>query len=79
MGDWTIVIHGLGAHHNGKDFDADKMAQDLVYELRRQGHTIKDAKFTYGECTELSGKSFPEHDQTVDILKDIQESINHKH
>lgn len=57
MGDWTIVIHGMGAHHNDKDFDAKKIAQEFVHELARKGHQIKDAKFTYGGCNDLAVKS----------------------
>jgi hypothetical protein len=57
MGDWTIVIHGIGAHHNRENFDADEMAQEFVHELAMQGHKIKDAKFTYGGCNELVVKS----------------------
>lgn len=61
MGDWTITIHGMGAHHNGKECDADYLAQELVHELRRQGQQIKDAKFTFGGCKELAVKSsYPE-------------------
>lgn len=45
MGRWRITIDGVGCHHNGKrDIDADLAAKDFVDELKRQGHTLEQAK-----------------------------------
>jgi hypothetical protein len=49
MGNWTIVIHGTGVHHNPDlPQDADKMSAAFVEQLRQAGHTIQGATFTYG-------------------------------
>lgn len=51
MGDWAIVIHGTGVHHNTQidlKEDADKMFDDLVRVLEEAGHTVRHAEFTYG-------------------------------
>ena len=54
MGDWAIVVHGTGAHHN-KDYptDADRMAQEFVDKLIEAGHTVALATFTSGGRTVL--------------------------
>ena len=49
MGDWTITIRGIGAHHNPNNpSDADRMARLFTKALRDAGHTITEAGFTYG-------------------------------
>lgn len=65
MGDWVVVIRGTGAHHNGKDYDADKMTQDFVHELKRQGHLKVEGTFNFGGCHELD-KPLPEFQDFVD-------------
>lgn len=54
MGDWAIVVHGTGAHHN-KDFpkDADRMTQKFVDDLIGAGHEVRLATFTSGGRTVL--------------------------
>jgi hypothetical protein len=49
MGNWTIVVHGTGCHHN-KDYptDANLMFMDFVGALKQAGHTLQGAAFTYG-------------------------------
>lgn len=48
MGQWTIVIHGTGQHHNGgDDKDANRMLKDFVTNLRNSGQMIDDARFTH--------------------------------
>lgn len=58
MGDWTITVHGTGAHHN-KDYpqDADKMADTFVRGLREAGHTVHSASFTHGARQKLGRDS----------------------
>lgn len=48
MGNWTIVIHGTGPHHNGKPYDADAVALQLVEELKEAGQVVHHASITYG-------------------------------
>lgn len=54
MGDWAVVVHGTGAHHNS-DYpkDADRMAQRFVDDLIAAGHTVRLATFTSGGETRL--------------------------
>ena len=54
MGDWAIVVHGTGAHHN-QDYpnDADRLAQRFVDDLIRVGHQVHLATFTAGGRTVL--------------------------
>jgi hypothetical protein len=55
MGNWTIVIKGVGCHHN-MDYkaDADRMAAEFVKQLRVAGHNVTHAAITYGGETDLS-------------------------
>ncbi len=53
MGNYHISIEGQGAHHNGKEYDADEMARDLVKRLKEKGHSIFKASFTHGACDSL--------------------------
>jgi len=71
MGDWVITIRGIGAHHNGKDYDADKIAQDFVHELKRQGHDRVEGTFNFGGCQKLN-KPFPEIQELLDDIKESQ-------
>jgi hypothetical protein len=50
MGNWNISINGVGAHNNGKDFDAEVMFSKFVAELRNAGHGISDATITIGSA-----------------------------
>ncbi len=48
MGNYTITIKGLGAHHNKDNkADADKMAFQFIHELREAGHSLSEASFLY--------------------------------
>ena len=53
MGNWAITIIGTGAHHN-KDYegDANKIFKKTVDELKKEGHWIDHASFTYGSRDE---------------------------
>lgn len=54
MGDWAIVIRGLGIHHNkNRPDDANRMAAAFVEDLKEAGHTVKSATFTSGAETDL--------------------------
>lgn len=55
MGDWHISIRGTGAHHN-KHFpsDANRLAKNLVQQLREAGHHVKSAVFTHGGEEDLT-------------------------
>lgn len=55
MGQWTIVINGTGAHHNRAEYDADWIAREAVEKLRKAGHSISGATFTYGARDDISG------------------------
>jgi hypothetical protein len=49
MGNWTIVIHGTGQHHNNHDpSDADVLAVEMVEMVLRAGHRLDYADFTSG-------------------------------
>lgn len=55
MGNWCITIQGIGAHHNrdanDAQYDANLMANRFVCDLRKAGHHIESASFTFG-CKE---------------------------
>ena len=47
MGNWSILIHGHGCHHNKRpDIDADIATQDLVVRLKAQTSEVSHAVFT---------------------------------
>lgn len=54
MGNWTIVIHGTGCHHNAKHYDAEQLAAKFVAELKAQGHSIEGAALTFGGSLDLT-------------------------
>jgi hypothetical protein len=43
MGDYRIVIEGVGTHHGCSDNAADTIARAAAAELKRVGHTVKSA------------------------------------
>jgi len=45
MGNWTILIQGIGQHHNGNIKDADRIAQETVAKLAEAGQGIHIAQF----------------------------------
>lgn len=53
MGNWSITIEGIGAHHN-KDNpgDIDKLAKEFVHKLQ-QHQRIIHATLTYGSAEPL--------------------------
>ncbi len=53
MGNYNISINGIGCHHNDQDYDADRLAANLVSELKDKGHTIESATFTHGGAESL--------------------------
>lgn len=60
MGNWSINIVGVGAHHNSKKrggsyeheeavkFDALEATHEFIEKLKAQGHTIEHASFVHG-------------------------------
>ena len=55
MGNWSITIVGVGAHHNQNldmaqraHVDADIQFQNFVKALVKSGQSITHASFTYG-------------------------------
>lgn len=49
MGNWNINIQGVGCHHNADSpTDANKMSEAFVQNLKKAGHTVEAATFTYG-------------------------------
>jgi hypothetical protein len=54
VGNWNINnIQGVGSHHNGADYDADRLARELVEQLKAKGHDVEHASFTYGAKQDL--------------------------
>jgi len=68
MGNWNISIEGIGAHHN-KDNpqDANRMAQAFVGALKRAGHNVTKASFTYGAVEILRGDIEPQGVQVENV------------
>jgi hypothetical protein len=60
MGYWSIVIEGIGAHHN-PDFagDANRLADDLVLRLKAAGADIKRAAFLFDYKGDDAGDTLP--------------------
>lgn len=52
MGQWTLVVHGHGIHDNGREDDADKIAERFVAELEKS-QEIQSAEFTVGTRREI--------------------------
>lgn len=55
MGDYTLVIHGTGQHHNKRVSanapvakDADQLLEEFVKELKENGHVVELATITHG-------------------------------
>lgn len=58
MGDYTLVIHGTGSHHNKRKLDdgqlvsspqdADHLLDKFVQELKDNGHVVEVATITHG-------------------------------
>jgi len=57
MGNYTLVIHGTGQHHNKKQVgdvmvghpaDADTLLEKFVGELKENGHVVELATITHG-------------------------------
>lgn len=65
MGQWTIVIHGTGAHHNRAEYDADWIAREAVEKLRKAGHSISGATFTAGTRDDMGGTKHETWPSTV--------------
>lgn len=56
MGNWHIAIDGTGCHHNENyDADADKAFFEFIEKLKKDGHIISYASFTYGGRAEHYG------------------------
>lgn len=53
MGNWVLVIHGTGPHHNGKDYDIEHQTLDFLKFLRANGHTISKADVVAGGAIDL--------------------------
>jgi len=49
MGNWAINILGTGAHDNANyPYDADKMLEKFIEELKASGQTVESATITSG-------------------------------
>lgn len=55
MGNFSIHIQGVGAHHNPGDNpqDADRMAAEFAERLKSAGHHVEHASITFGGKQEL--------------------------
>ena len=65
MGNWAIVVHGVGQHHNRLDErDANRMAAKFVADLKAAGHSVVSATFTHGGADDLgdAGQYLKERD-----------------
>ena len=59
MGNWNIIINGIGQHHNKRDpRDANRMTADFVQRLKDAGHTIHYKAFTHGAADDVDGKAY---------------------
>ena len=63
MGNWAMVITGVGCHHNTKSDaewrkknDADVQFADFVQSLKDAGHSISSASFTFGSAEIAASK-----------------------
>ena len=57
MGNWTIVIEGVGAHHNTNNpGDANVQAVDFVKSLEASGQRIRHASFTFGSVQSVESE-----------------------
>lgn len=75
MGNWNINIQGIGPHHNEKRVDdAEKMAKSFVTELRRMGHTVQVATFTWGSMEELGESTLCNPGELKRLYAERQES-----
>src|SRR6184192_3442266 len=60
MGYWTITIEGTGAHHNPDfEFDANRMANELVLQLKAHGADIRRASFLFDYKGDDAGDTLP--------------------
>lgn len=41
MGNWSVVITGVGPHHNNKPIDVEKIVEKAVQELKDNGHYLE--------------------------------------
>lgn len=49
MGQWVLVIHGTGAHHNENSaIDADIMASEFIQKIKDAGQRVTSGHFTVG-------------------------------
>jgi len=61
MGNWNIIINGIGQHHNKRDpRDANRIAAEFVQKLKDAGHTVYFKSFTYGGADDIDGKAYLE-------------------
>jgi hypothetical protein len=67
MGNWRITIEGHGAHHNGRQDDADTMAATFVGELRAANHQVDAASMV------LTNDPATVRAQTTDLLPLVPE------
>ena len=49
MGDWIMVIKGVGPHGNKKKDDAESLMVEAVDQLKARGHAVQDALFMAGQ------------------------------
>lgn len=65
MGNWTIVIEGVGAHHNTNNpDDANLQGVEFVDKLMRSGQRIRHASFTFGSVQSL--ENFRDSDSEIE-------------
>ena len=58
MGNWAINIQGVGSHHNkALENDANRLSRKFVRELKKAGHHIERADFTFGGKEDLLDES----------------------
>lgn len=69
MGNYSITIEGVGSHDNGKSYDAEQMATDLVEKLRAAGHTITHTSFVCGTNRALSHEPLPHRQHVGPVLE----------
>lgn len=74
MGNWTIIIQGMGCHHNNDaKIDANIVARGLAQELEAIGQKINRAEFYCGATTDnlVTGvTTAPQMAAEADVLMD---------
>jgi hypothetical protein len=48
MGNWAVIIEGVGCHHNGQPYDIEAVVGRTLDDLEKSGHTVNHVQITTG-------------------------------